>query len=111
MIRNSAMLSLFLSLLLVTASCSTKNSEPQTDQKISEANEKPGMPDKSIQHCKEAGFESVVVTENGIPTSYLCINPSTNKKCDSWAFYRGNCRLDNSDAPSSADKAIKIKQQ
>ncbi|MES9943039.1 MAG: hypothetical protein ABW104_18265 [Candidatus Thiodiazotropha sp. 6PLUC2] len=68
------------------------------------------MPDSSIQFCKDAGFDAVAVTENGIPTKYLCINPKTNKKCDSWAFFRGDCKLDNSDNPSSADQGIKIKQ-
>lgn len=107
---NNAIYTVSLSLML-TAACSSNNSEPQTDREISADNVKSGMPDKSVQHCKEAGFDITAITENGIPTSYLCINPSTNKKCDSWAFYRGECQLDNSDNPSQVEQGIKIKQQ
>lgn len=51
------------------------------------------VPDASVQYCLKEGFKPVAVLRDGIPDKYLCINESTGKKCESWAFLRQECHL------------------
>lgn len=48
----------------------------------------------TIQHCEESGYKVKPVVEDGLTRSHVCLNESSGKKCDSWAFYRGECSLD-----------------
>ena len=53
-----------------------------------------GIPNPAEAHCVEAGHRLEYVYENGIPVDGLCINDNTGAKCASWAYFRGECRLD-----------------
>jgi putative hemolysin len=97
---NSLKVSLSLAILAISAGCSAKNSEPPGDN---------SMPDISIQHCLDDGYEVVKVTKDGIPTRYLCINPKTKQKCEAWSYYRGSCRLAATDTQSAPSSGITIK--
>ena len=52
------------------------------------------MPDPSVALCLENGRQLAPMRKAGIVQSYLCINPETGLKCDSWAYYRGECSLE-----------------
>jgi putative hemolysin len=69
------------------------------------------MPDVSIQRCIDDGYEVEKVTKDGIPTRYLCINPNTKQKCDTWLYYRGSCRLEATDTQSVPSSGITIKDK
>ncbi|MEJ2621780.1 MAG: hypothetical protein P8163_16450 [Candidatus Thiodiazotropha sp.] len=109
--KNSRSLYIGLAVLLLTGGCSTKSQEPSADQTGVPEGTQSGQPDVSIQPCVDDGYEVVQVNRNGIPENYLCVNPKTNLKCDSWAYYRGECQLDADGAKQSSDQGKAIKQR
>lgn len=58
------------------------------------SNSTQGMTEPSVKYCLEHGHKAQPVTRDGIPQSYLCINVQSGKKCDSWAYFKGQCDLD-----------------
>lgn len=48
----------------------------------------------TIERCLSSGFEVEPVLDNGIVRSHLCVNAKAGKKCEAWAFYRGECALE-----------------
>lgn len=52
------------------------------------------IPDPSVELCLQDGHQLAPVRKDGIVQSYFCINPKIGLKCDSWAYYRGECSLD-----------------
>ena len=52
------------------------------------------IPDPSVELCLQEGHQLAPMHKAGIVQSYFCINPKTGLKCDSWAYYRGECSLD-----------------
>ena len=61
------------------------------------------MPDPSVELCLQEGHQLAPVRKAGIVQSYFCINPQTGLKCDSWAYYRGECSLEGQ-GPRYVDK-------
>jgi putative hemolysin len=108
--KNSRSVFLGLAVLLLTAGCSTKTQEPSADQTGVTEDAKSKSPDVSIQHCVDDGYEVVQVSRNGIPANHLCINPKTNLKCDSWAYYRGDCQLDAGGSKQNPDQGKAVQQ-
>ena len=52
-------------------------------------------PDPSIQKCIDDGYGIVhVYNESGVPTLALCVDELGKRKCESWAYYRGECRME-----------------
>lgn len=50
----------------------------------------------AAQKCVESGYtQAVLYSKNGIPTGMLCVNKEKGKKCEQWAYFRGECQLDN----------------
>lgn len=49
----------------------------------------------AAQKCVEAGYtQAVLYSQNGVPTGMLCVNKEKGKKCEQWAYFRGECQLD-----------------
>ena len=55
--------------------------------------EAPEMANPADVKCVEEGYQLQYVREDGIPIKGLCVNERTGAKCESWAFYRGECSL------------------
>ena len=52
------------------------------------------LPDVSVRKCIDDGFELVAVyNESGVPERYVCVDRQNGRKCESWAYYRGECAL------------------
>lgn len=53
------------------------------------------MVNPAAQKCVEAGYtQAVLYSQNGVPTGMLCVNKEKGKKCEQWAYFRGECQLD-----------------
>jgi putative hemolysin len=108
---NSLKISLSLAILVISIGCSAKNSERPEDSVSSVKDDKSSMKDISIQHCLDDGYEAVSVMKGGVPARYLCVNPKTKQKCETWAYYRGSCKLADSNKQSSPSSGISIKSK
>jgi len=52
------------------------------------------LPDVSVQKCVDDGFELVAIyNASGVPERYVCVDRHSGRKCESWAYYRGECVL------------------
>lgn len=52
------------------------------------------LPDVSVQQCVDDGFDLVAIyNASGVPERYLCVDRWSGHKCESWAYYRGECVL------------------
>lgn len=96
--RNKGRYKAGLLLLLMVGGCSNSNPESASADsgkvKAAATNATHGVADPSVKHCLEQGYKSQAVTRDGIPQSYLCFDAESGKKCDSWAYFRGQCELD-----------------
>ena len=82
--------------LLGLSGCAHSQSAPPADSTTASAGtSQPShrMPDPSVALCLQYGHQLAPVRKAGIVQSYLCINPKTGLKCDSWAYYRDECDL------------------
>ncbi|MDD2759443.1 MAG: hypothetical protein PHH11_04005 [Methylomonas sp.] len=87
--------------------CSVSADPGQARYKTEENAVNPTLADPSIKKCIDDGYRPISVKQDGITRSYLCINPLSNAKCDSWRYFRGECSLT---VPSS-DESIGPTQQ
>ncbi len=52
------------------------------------------LPDVSVQKCIDDGFDvAEIYNASGVPESYICVDRQHGQKCESWAYYRGECAL------------------
>ena len=52
------------------------------------------LPDVSVRKCVDDGFDPVAVyNASGAPERYVCVDRQSGRKCESWAYYRGECVL------------------
>ena len=52
------------------------------------------LPDVSVRRCVDDGFDLIAVyNASGVPERYLCVDRQSGRKCESWAYYRGECVL------------------
>lgn len=52
------------------------------------------LPDVSARKCADDGFELVAIyNESGVPERHVCVDRHSGRKCESWAYYRGECVL------------------
>ena len=52
------------------------------------------LPDVSVRRCVDDGFDLVAIyNASGVPERYLCVDRHSGRKCESWAYYRGECAL------------------
>jgi putative hemolysin len=52
-----------------------------------------GIENPADKKCIADGFTLLPRIENGIPIGSDCADLKTGKKCDSWAYFRGECTL------------------
>ena len=53
-----------------------------------------GLPNPADQHCIDQHHELVQVYDaGGVPVGTICVDRGNNRKCKSWAYYRGECSL------------------
>jgi putative hemolysin len=87
-----------LLVLLLASGCSNSNPESASadsgrQTKAAATNAAHGVADPSVKYCLKQGYKSQAVMRDGIPQSYLCVDAESGKKCDSWAYFRGQCEL------------------
>ena len=52
------------------------------------------LPDVSVRKCVDDGFDLVAIyNASGVPERYVCVDRHSGRKCESWAYYRGECVL------------------
>ena len=52
------------------------------------------LPDVSVRKCVDDGFALVAIhNASGAPERYVCVDRQSGRKCESWAYYRGECVL------------------
>lgn len=87
MIKNSAVGLSILIMISSTACSVTSNAAPSARE------QQKTVADPSVKKCIADGYRSVPVTKDGVVLRYLCIDPVSHKKCDSWHYFRGECTL------------------
>lgn len=63
------------------------------------------VPNVAHQKCVEDGYEVEAIEENGIPIGAECVDRRTGRRCEVWAYYRGECRLSEETADGDAESA------
>lgn len=96
--RNKRAYTSGLLVLLLVSGCSNSNPESASADsgrlvKVAATNTTHRVADPSVKYCLERGYKSQPVDRDGIPQSYLCVNAESGEKCDSWAYFRGQCEL------------------
>lgn len=65
-----------------------------------------GLANPAALRCIDNQYELIHVhDESGVPVSSLCINRKNNRKCESWAYYRGECSLEGPGDAARKDSA------
>lgn len=67
----------------------------QLEAKASEVNRLPtaAVRNPADAKCLDDGFRLVPVHRNGVPVYAHCIDDASQSKCESWAYFRGECPL------------------
>lgn len=47
----------------------------------------------SAEKCLADGYRLEARLENGVPSDYDCVDSRAGRRCDAWAYFRGECRL------------------
>ncbi len=100
--RNKLAYLVLLSSCWLAQGCSSA-SDSAADQ------HKPALADPSIAKCQSDGYQVQPVLSGGVVSRYLCINPQSKRKCDSWQYFRGECRLDSEPQPTMTETDLKLK--
>lgn len=54
----------------------------------------PKVANPAAQKCVQDGYtRKVILSPTKVPTRGICINKSAGKKCEEWAYFRGECQL------------------
>ena len=80
--------------IALLASCQNHTEKPSDPVEVAQSDLSSAR-NPTIQHCQESGYQVLPVVEDGVTRSHFCLNAESGKKCDSWAFYRGECSLNN----------------
>lgn len=69
----------------------------------------PGVANPATQKCLQDGYTSeAILSAEGVPVGHVCVNQKASKKCEEWAYLRGECRLEEDgvspSTPSSSPK-------
>jgi putative hemolysin len=69
----------------------------------SESAEKPAIrtANPAINKCLAQGWEVQPHIVNGVPKEYICIDPKSGRRCEAWAYFRGECPAAQPEAPRS----------
>jgi len=53
-----------------------------------------GVANPATQKCIQDGHTSKpILSSAGVPIGHLCVNQGNGKKCEEWAYFRGECSL------------------
>lgn len=53
-----------------------------------------GVANPATQKCVQAGYTvKPILSPAGVPVGHVCVNQKNGKKCEEWAYFRGECRL------------------
>lgn len=50
-------------------------------------------PNPAAVRCTEDGYQVEVVLTHGAPTGSNCVEPQSGQKCETWAYFHGECEL------------------
>ena len=53
----------------------------------------PRIPDPVDRKCVEDQYELVYIYENGVARWSVCVDRTNNRKCETLAYFRGECSL------------------
>ena len=51
------------------------------------------IPNPADKKCIDDGYSLQQVTKGGVPVGSECISAKSGAKCESWAYFRGECLL------------------
>ncbi len=58
------------------------------------------LPNPSDAKCVADGWRTEPILGNGVPTGTMCIEPDTGRRCEAWAYFRGECPAKDSGHPA-----------
>lgn len=61
------------------------------------------LPNPSDAKCVADGWRTEPILTNGIPTGTICTEPATGRRCEAWAYFRGECPAEDG---GDGDKAV-----
>ena len=65
------------------------------------------LPNPADRKCVEDGHRVEPIYRNGLPVESYCVDERTGTKCESWAYYRGECGFSGVPAASTS-KAFQL---
>jgi putative hemolysin len=103
----SKFISMFgLSILLLLASCASLSSEK------SEGKRRAGLANPAAARCLRDGYRlEFIYSPNGVPLQGLCVNAVAQAKCEEWAYFRGECRLDKASPTPPPSLPLELEQE
>jgi len=89
-IRNQLLLWCCIVCLLFAQGCDSKNLLPSTTPQT-----KVAIANPAAEKCVQDGYaQELLFSPEGMPIKALCVNKEAKQKCDEWAYFRGDCKLD-----------------
>ena len=49
------------------------------------------MANPAVSKCLADGLDVEPQVVNGVPRSYLCVDPKSGVSCEAWEYFRGEC--------------------
>lgn len=49
------------------------------------------LPNPAVAKCRADGWRTEPVLTHGVPTGTVCTDPRTGRRCEAWAYFRGEC--------------------
>jgi putative hemolysin len=72
----------------------TACSDPTMPQSINSSIPSQGTANPATQKCiADDHTLETVQSSTGVPISHICVNKKNGKKCEEWAYLRGECQL------------------
>ncbi len=95
---SSKLILLFgMNMFLLLQGCATP---PATVEKPHLARYRAGLANPAAARCLRDGYRlEFIYSPDGVPLQGLCVNDAMSAKCEEWAYFRGECRLDKATPP------------
>lgn len=85
-----------ISVLMLFSGCSPMSTQPGSHPPKPRAS----LGNPAAARCLRDGYRlEFIYSPEGIPLQGLCVNDKVGAKCEEWAYFRGECRLDKTTAP------------
>lgn len=82
--------------LMLLSGCSSA----PTQQGIHPQKSRASLGNPAAARCLRDGYRlEFIYSPEGVPLQGLCVNDKVGAKCEEWAYFRGECRLDKATAP------------